>query len=124
MSSVLEYNGYVGSVEYSADDEVFHGKLEGIRDLVTYEGTDVKSLKGAFQEAVDDYLATCQKKKRSPERPFKGTFNVRLRPELHRRIAIYSAEHNKKLNSVVAEAIENFLPRATRVTPRPSRKAS
>lgn len=118
MSSVLEYNGYVGSAEFSAEDEVFHGKLEGIRDLVTYEGTDVESLKRAFHEAVDDYIVTCEREKKAPERPFKGTFNVRLRPELHRRIAIYSAEHNKKLNNVVAEAIETFLPP---ITQRPSR---
>jgi predicted HicB family RNase H-like nuclease len=65
MSSVLEYNGYLGSAEFSAEDEVFHGRLEGIRDLVTYEGTDVESLKRAFHKAVDDYIATCERKKGS-----------------------------------------------------------
>ena len=59
MTSMLEYNGYIGSVEYSDPNEVFHGRLEFIRDLVTYEGTDARSLKQAFHEAVDDYLALC-----------------------------------------------------------------
>ncbi len=85
MSSVVEYKAYIGSVEYSSEDEVFHGKLEGIRDLVTYEGTDVESLKRAFHEAVDDYIETCQKKNKQPDRPFKGTFNVRVGRDLHRR---------------------------------------
>lgn len=62
MTDVMEYRGYVGSVHFSSEDEVFHGKLEGIRDLVTYEGTDVNSLKQSFRDAVDDYFETCQKK--------------------------------------------------------------
>ncbi|MYG28171.1 MAG: type II toxin-antitoxin system HicB family antitoxin, partial [Boseongicola sp. SB0677_bin_26] len=57
---MLEYKGYLGKIEYSEDDEVLHGRLEFIRDLVTYEGTDAKSLKAAFHEAVDDYIAFCE----------------------------------------------------------------
>lgn len=109
MSDFLEYNGYVGSVRYSQEDEVFHGKLEGIRDLVTYEGTDVVTLKSAFQEAIDDYVFTCQKQNRAPQVPFKGSFNVRVGRSLHKRAAVYAADHKKRLNSVVAEALEKYL---------------
>jgi predicted HicB family RNase H-like nuclease len=105
----MEYKGYIGSVGYSDEDEVFHGKLEGIRDLVTYEGTAVGSLKKAFREAVDDYLATCQRLSRNPDTPFKGSFNVRVGTELHKRAAVYAAEHRKKLNAVVSEALEHYL---------------
>ena len=109
MRDLLEYNGYTGSVHYSDDDEIFHGKLEGIRDLVTYEGTDVAGLKSAFREAVDDYLETCRVNNRQPDIPFKGTFNVRVGRELHKRAAVYAAEHHKKLNAVVGEALEQYL---------------
>ena len=109
MSDVLEYNGYVGSVRYSQEDEVFHGKLEGIRDLVTYEGTDVDTLKSSFHDAVDVYILTCKNKNREPQVPFKGTFNVRVGRSLHKRAAVYAADHKKKLNSVVAEALEKYL---------------
>jgi predicted HicB family RNase H-like nuclease len=108
----MEYKGYIGSVRFSAEDEVFHGKLQGIRDLVTYEGTEVTSLKQNFAEAVDDYLETCKKRGKSPEQPFKGTFNVRVGRELHKRAAVYAAEHKKKLNSVVSEALEKYLETA------------
>jgi predicted HicB family RNase H-like nuclease len=60
MSAMLEYKGYLGSVEYSNEDEVLHGRLEFIRDLVSYEGKDEKGIKKAFQEAVDDYLELCE----------------------------------------------------------------
>ena len=69
MSNMLEHRRYLGSVLYSDEDETFHGRLEYIRDLVTYEGSDAASLKNAFQEAVDDYLRLCEEQGRSPAEP-------------------------------------------------------
>jgi predicted HicB family RNase H-like nuclease len=68
MGKPLEYKEYLGSVEYSAEDEVLHGRLEFIRDLVTYEAPDAKGLKAAFEEAVDDYLDLCRSKGRKPKK--------------------------------------------------------
>ena len=59
MTTVLDYKGYVGSIEYGDDDDVSYGRLEFIRDLFTCEGADAKSLKSAFHEAVNDYLDLC-----------------------------------------------------------------
>jgi predicted HicB family RNase H-like nuclease len=109
MKDFMEYKGYIGSVRFSAEDEVFHGKIEGIRDLVTYEGTDVGSLKQSFFDAVDDYLETCKKHRKPPEQPFKGSFNVRVGRDLHKRAAVFATEHKKKLNAVVSEALEKYL---------------
>jgi predicted HicB family RNase H-like nuclease len=114
MSDWVEYKGYVASVRYSDEDEIFHGRLEGISDLVTYEESDVATLKSAFHEAVDDYLAICRKENKEPQVPYRGTFNVRVGPGLHRRAAVYATGHQKKLNSVVAEALERFLEVAER----------
>ena len=72
MSSLLEYKGYLGSLEYSDADDVLHGRLEFIRDLVTYEGTDAKGLKQAFRDAVDDYLALCEEQGRAPDVPLRA----------------------------------------------------
>lgn len=109
MGSTLEYKGYSGSAEFSAEDEVFHGKLLGIRALVSYESGTAKGLKAAFEEAVDDYLETCEAEGLAPETPFRGVFNVRTSQELHRRAAIYAEQHGKKLNAVVNEALDSFL---------------
>ncbi|MEP6533715.1 MAG: type II toxin-antitoxin system HicB family antitoxin [Bryobacteraceae bacterium] len=105
----MEYAGYQGSVHYNNEDEVFYGKVMFIPALLSYEGTDVKSLRDSFREAVDDYLELCKEISKEPEKPFKGSFNVRTAPELHRRIALYAVEHDKNLNSVVTEALEHFL---------------
>jgi predicted HicB family RNase H-like nuclease len=109
MNGVLQYKGYVGSVKYSSEDRVFYGKLEGIRDLVSYEGTDVNSLERSFREAVDDYVATCSERGKTPESPFKGSFNVRVGKTLHMRAATYAINADTKLNTVVSEALQYYL---------------
>lgn len=109
MSDTLRYRGYDGSAELSVEDEVFHGRVLGIRALVSYESDNFKGLKAAFEEAVDDYLGTCAAEGVTPDKPFKGVFNVRTSVELHRRAAMYAEQHGKKLNAVVNEALDTYL---------------
>lgn len=108
MSS-LEYKSYIGSVEFSAEDECFYGKLLYIRDLVTYEATSAKSLVRVFRNAVDDYLATCDKQNKTPDTPFKGSLNVRLGPDLHRGAALAAERDGIKLNEFVKRAVSERL---------------
>ena len=105
MKDMLKHKGYFGSVHYNADDRVFYGKVEYIRSLVSYEGRDVDSLESAFHEAVEDYLATCAELGRPPEKPFKGSFNVRIAPELHERVMVAAAQQGMTLNHFVTEAL-------------------
>ena len=76
MSNYLEYKGYIGSIEFSDEDMVFYGKVQGIRSLISYEGNSAKSLIKDFHEAVDDYLDLCAERGTDPERSYKGTFNI------------------------------------------------
>ena len=110
MKDTMIYKGYIGSVHYSDGDRVFFGKLEYIKSLVNYEGTNVESLKLSFEEAVDDYLDLCVQEGIEPEKPFKGSFNVRAGSELHRRAALFAKERGLNLNKVVTEALEQYLP--------------
>ena len=109
MTNLMEYRGYFGSVNFDESDEVFYGKLEFIRDLVNYEATDAKSLIKCFHESVDDYLADCVSLNRAPNRPFKGTFNVRVTPELHKEASLYAAVSGESLNSIVKRALMQFI---------------
>lgn len=106
MKDMMKYKDYYGSVHYSDEDLVFYGKIEFVRTLVSYEGTDVKSLRQAFEEAVDDYLDTCKEQGKEPEKPFKGTFNVRIGPELHQRVAVAAAQRGVSLNGYIAEVLK------------------
>lgn len=105
MSSLLSYKNYNGSVEYSEEDECLFGKVIGLKSLISYEGNSVQELKQEFENAIDEYLVDCKERGVEPEQPYKGSFNVRISPELHRSIAIYAMQHGKTLNSAVEEAI-------------------
>ena len=109
MNNTMEYKGYVGSVEFSEADGVFFGKVQGIRSLISYEGENAKALIRDFHEAVDDYLVLCEEEGTKPEVAYKGSFNVRLAPELHRDAAIYAMTHNQSLNSFVETAVREKL---------------
>ena len=106
MNNTMEYRGYVGSVEFSEEDGLFYGKVMGIRALISYEGSTATELVNDFHGAVDDYLALCEENHTEPERAYKGSFNVRISPELHRAAAIAADKKGETLNAFVAEAID------------------
>ena len=109
MSDLMEYKGYYGTVEYSAADNVLFGKVIGIIGLISYMGNDLSSLKSDFEGAIDDYLDMCAEEGVEPQKAYKGKFNVRVSPELHKTLALYAAAHGQTLNSTVEEAIRRYV---------------
>lgn len=107
MNNTIEYKGYLGSVEFSEEDSLFYGKVMGIRSLISYEGETAKELLEDFHGAVDDYLETCVAEGRQPEVAYKGSFNVRISPELHKRLVVYATAHQMSLNSYIEETLKN-----------------
>ena len=85
MNNTIQYKGYIGSVEFSEEDGLFYGKVMGIRSLISYEGETAKELIQDFHGAVDDYLELCEAEGRAPELAYKGSFNIRISPKLHKR---------------------------------------
>jgi len=106
VRNVLEYKGYTGRVAFDADDRIFHGRVLGIRALIGFEGTTVEDLEKDFHAGIDDYLDMCAEKDMEPEKPFKGTFNIRLDPSLHQRLVIHAMDEGKTLNSFIKDALE------------------
>ena len=106
MADRLKYKEFIGSVHFSAEDEVFYGKIEGVNDLVTFEGSTVKKLKSAFKEAVHDYIEICDESDKEVFKSFKGSFNVRVDPALHSKAFQQAMLEGKTLNQFVKEAIE------------------
>lgn len=109
MNGTMKYRGYIGSVNFSEEDDVLYGKLMGIRSLILYEGTTCKELVDDFHQAVDDYLATCEAEGVAPEIPYRGSFNIRVAPALHERLARYAISTGRSLNSCVQEALERYV---------------
>ena len=101
----LEYKGYTGSIEYSPEDDLLYGKVMGIRGLISFEGETGKLLEEDFKEAIDTYLVDCKTEGKKAEKPFKGSFNVRIPATLHQKAALLAMEARTSLNNFVAEAI-------------------
>lgn len=101
----LEYKGYTGNIEYSPEDSLLYGKVLGIRGLISYEGETGKALEDDFKEAIDTYFSDCLESGIEPEKPFKGSFNVRILANLHQKAALLAREAKISLNNFVAEAI-------------------
>ena len=107
MKDILKYKEFIGSVHFNGDDEVFYGKIEGINDLITFEGKSVKELLSSFKEAVDDYINLCKSNKKAVYKSYKGSFNVRISPTLHRKAIEKALSLGIPLNQLVQKAIEN-----------------
>ena len=106
MKDVLIYKDYIGSVHFNADDEVFFGKIEGVEDLITFEGNSVLEVKGAFEEAVNDYIQLCKENGKKLEKSYKGSFNIRIAPEIHKKAKRLPLMKGISLNQFIQKAVE------------------
>lgn len=107
--TILKYKDFEGTAEVDIDLGVCRGKLLFIDDLVTYQADSPKQLQGEFEAAVDDYLETCRLVGKAPQRPFRGLFNVRVPPALHRQAALRAVSDGIALNEVVVRAMDAYL---------------
>lgn len=101
----MNYKGYAARIEYSDEDGLFVGHIAGIRDVVGFHGDSVQVLRSAFEEAVDDYLDTCAKLNRAPQKPYSGKLSLRLEPELHASVAQQADLAHKSINQWVADVL-------------------
>ncbi len=105
MSSSLSYKGYAARIEFSSEDECFVGHIAGIKDIVGFHGETVAELKAAFEEAVNDYLDTCERVGKSPQKPYSGELMLRIPPEVHAAVATAAELSGKSINQWVTEAL-------------------
>jgi predicted HicB family RNase H-like nuclease len=106
MKNTMTFQGYAARVEYSAEDECFVGHIAGIQDRIGFHGDSVNALKNAFQEAVTDYLETCQKIGKRPQKPYSGKLLLRLSPEVHAAIANAAELSGLSINQWAASALD------------------
>ncbi|MDR2232444.1 MAG: type II toxin-antitoxin system HicB family antitoxin [Tannerella sp.] len=106
----LKYKGYIGSVEYSEDDNCLCGKVLGMtKDSITYEGKSIEELKADFESGIDSYLEGCIEMGISPRKGYNGIFNVRIPTDMHCRMAMLAEERGKSVNAMLRESIERLL---------------
>ncbi|HEX8433330.1 MAG TPA: type II toxin-antitoxin system HicB family antitoxin [Longimicrobium sp.] len=109
MKKTKSYKGYTATVEFDADEMLLHGRIDNIKDVVTFHADSVEQLESRFHEAVDDYLDLCAERGEQPDKPYSGRFVVRLDPDQHRRVALSADRKGVSLNTWIVEAIDAAL---------------
>ena len=110
LSDYLEYKGYLGTVEYSAEDNLLCGEVVGIlKGLILYHGQTLENLKRDFEDAIDHYINCCEEEGKEPIQPSYGELNIKISPDLHKKLQIYSKNANIKTNEVIKAAIKNYI---------------
>ena len=102
---MLEYKGYIGTIE--VEDGVFLGRVAGLRDVITFEGTTFAEVERAFRDSIDDYLAFCAQRGEPADRPYSGRIPLRVSPDTHRRAAMRAQSEGLSLNQWIAQRIES-----------------
>lgn len=105
--NIFHYKGYMGSIEPDPKNKVLFGKLLHINDLVTYEAVNMTELEDEFKKAVTDYLSTCKALKREPLRPFKGSLNIRIGSDLHKKAALEATLKGLSVNEFIKVAVQH-----------------
>lgn len=103
--STMTYKGYAARIEYSDEDGCFIGHMAGIIDVISFHADTVNDLRAAFVEAVDDYLTTCERLGRTPQKPYSGKLMLRVPPEVHAHAAMMAQAHGKSLNQWAADVL-------------------
>jgi len=118
IKNYFEYKGYLGSAEIDTENNVLFGKLLFISDLISYQGTSTKSLRHSFEEAVDSYLEMCEELGDEPDQPCKGSFNIRVGPELHRKLNLSARAEGLGLNEYICQALSTAVNKSPKKPPR------
>ena len=113
MSSTLQHRGYEGSVQYSAEDKMLHGRLLCARDVVSFGGTDLVELEKNFCDAVDEYLAFCAETGRTPDSPVPLNDEVAIKEDLKAQALHFAKQHDRALDSIVNDALQEYLAKAS-----------
>ena len=103
--NTMTHRGYAARIEYSDEDECFVGHIAGIQDVVGFHASTVEELRQAFLDSVDDYLETCEKIGRKPQKSYSGNLMLRVPPEVHAAIATAAEVSGKSINQWAAEAL-------------------
>ena len=118
VNQMLEYKGYHAKIYFDARDDIFVGEVFGLNDSLNFHGSTVQELKEMFRQCIDNYLDLCKELGEEPEREFKGSFNIRIQPELHRQLAYNALNEGKSLNQYINESLEQFVSNSAAALPQ------
>jgi predicted HicB family RNase H-like nuclease len=118
-SNQMEYKGYTALVTVDEEADILYGEVVGLRDAIMFEGRSLDEIRASFHTAVDDYLEFCESRGEDPEKPYSGKFLVRIKPDLHRKVATAAQRAGKSLNGWVEETLSAAVNMPVKTESRP-----
>lgn len=103
---MMKYKGYVGVVQFDDEAMIFHGEVIGLRDVITFRGKTPKEIKKEFEISVDGYIDWCHELGQEPEKPFSGNIHLRLKPDLHAKLAAEAKLQGMSLNKYINSTLQ------------------
>jgi len=105
--NTMNYQGYTSRIEFDERDNIFIGRVLGIRATISFHGETVAELQAAFKEAMDDYLQDCAERGLTPEKPASGKLMLRVPPEVHGAALVAARATGMSLNVWAAQVLKN-----------------
>lgn len=102
---MMRYKGYIGQVFYDDKVKLFHGEVIGLKDIITFQGTNAQDLEKAFHDSINDYLEWCKELGQKPEKSFSGNLRIRMNPDLHAHLAYQAAQEGVSLNELINQKL-------------------
>lgn len=109
MANLIQYRGYHAKIDFSSDDNMLIGSVINIRDALHFHGNSIAEVTQSFHDSIDNYLEMCEALGRTPDKEYKGSFNIRIPQELHRKAALMAEEEGISLNQLIQNAIEEMV---------------
>lgn len=103
---MIEYKGYIGTVEFDPEIDSFHGTIINTNDVITFYGSSVVELRKEMMKSIEEYFQFCQEQHIKPEEPFSGKLIIQTSPEFHRRVALEAARRNINMNTYILDILE------------------
>jgi hypothetical protein len=103
--STMTYKNYIARIEFDERDNIFVGRVLGLRIIISFHGETVSELRRAFEVAIDDFLHDCKAQGITPEKPASGKLMLRVPPETHGAALVAAQAAGKSLNQWASEAL-------------------
>lgn len=106
MKNMLSYKGFTARIDFDSDDNIFVGRVRGIRDIIGFHGETVSELTLDFHNAIEHYLQVCKERGVSPQKTYSGNIMLRVPPEIHAAAAVAAESQGKSLNQWAANVLK------------------
>ncbi|WP_216912830.1 type II toxin-antitoxin system HicB family antitoxin [Synechococcus sp. CCAP 1479/10] len=104
--NLMTLDGYQAKIEYDADTDQFRGEILGLSGGADFYGSTPDELRREFKKSLEVFLEVCKEQGIEPRKHFSGRFNLRISPELHKKLAMTAEVQGKSLNRLAQEALQ------------------